>query len=151
MGTVSNAGNIALINVTVVDNQPSNNTPVLGPLTLAPGESANFNGSYTVPINICDTNIADTVTARGTDVCAGSNVTATAGALCPIVPTPRLTVTKKCPANPVAPGQLLVFTGTVSNSGSITITNIIVVNDRPIPNTIILGQPFTLVPGQTNS
>jgi uncharacterized repeat protein (TIGR01451 family) len=150
-GTVSNSGNIALINVTVVGNQPSNNTPVIGPLTLAPGETANFSGSYAVPINICDTNISDIVTARGTDVCAGSNVTATAGALCPIVPTPRLTVTKQCPANPVAPGQLLVFTGTVSNSGSITITNITVVNDRPSPNTIVLGQPTTLVPGQSTS
>ncbi len=147
-GTVSNSGNIALMNVTVVDNQPSNNTPVLGPITLAPGETANFSGSYLVPMNICDTNIADIVTARGTDVCAGSNVVASAEAICPILQTPRLTVTKRCPSNPVAPGQLLVFTGTVSNSGNITITNIIVVNDRPASNTFVLG-PVTLIPGQT--
>ena len=147
-GIISNAGNIALINVMVVDNQPSNNTPVIGPLTLAPGETAPYSGSYVVPINLCVTNIADTVTATAKDVCAGSNVTASASALCPILPTPRLTVTKICPASPVAPGQLLVFTGTVSNSGNLTITNIIVVNDRPAPDTFILG-PVTLVPGQT--
>jgi uncharacterized repeat protein (TIGR01451 family) len=147
-GTVSNAGNITLIDVFVVDNQPSNNTPVLGPLTLAPGEAAGFSGSYLVPINICDTNIADTVSARGTDVCTGSNVLASATAICPIVPLPRLALTKRCPTNPVAPGELLVYTGTISNAGNLTITNITIVNDRPAPNTAVLG-PINLVPGQS--
>jgi uncharacterized repeat protein (TIGR01451 family) len=147
-GTVSNTGNITLVGVTVVDNKPTNNTPVLGPITLAPGESANFAGSYLVPINICDSNISDVVSVVGTDVCSGSNVTATAGATCPIMPTPRLAVTKKCPPNPVAPGDLLIYTGTVSNAGTITITNIFVVNDRPVPNTPVIG-PITLIPGQS--
>src|SRR5207244_806999 len=88
-GTVSNSGNITLINVTVVDNQPTNNTPVLGPITLAPGETTDFAGNFIVPINICDTTISDTVIARGIDVCAGSNVMASAGSVCPIFPLPR--------------------------------------------------------------
>lgn len=146
-GVVSNSGNIALSGIMVVDNQPSNNTPVIGPLTLAPGETASFAGNFIVPINICDTNISDTVTARGADVCRGSNVVSSATASCPIMPTPRLTVTKRCPPNPVAPGDLLIYTGTVSNSGTITITNVTVVNDRPVSNTLVLG-PITLVPGQ---
>jgi len=149
-GIVSNAGNIALINVIVVDNQPTNNTPVLGPITLAPGETAKFTGNYLVPINTCDTNIADTVTVRANDVCTQSNVTASASTLCPIIPTPRLTLTKQCPPNPVAPGALLVFSGIVSNAGNLTITNIIIVNDRPLPNTPVAG-PITLVPGQSLS
>jgi uncharacterized repeat protein (TIGR01451 family) len=149
-GTVSNSGNITLIDVIVVDNKPTNNTPVLGPITLSPGEWVNFTGSYPVPINTCDTNIADTVTATGKDVCTGSNVTANATAVCPIVPTPRLVVTKHCPTNPVAPGELLVYTGTVSNAGTITITNVTVVNDRPAPNTPVLS-PVTLIPGQSAS
>jgi hypothetical protein len=149
-GSVSNAGNITLINVLVVDNKPTNNTPVLGPITLAPGESANFAGSYLVPINICDSNISDTITAVGTDVCSASNVTAVASVLCPIMPTPRLAVTKKCPPNPVAPGDLVIFTGTVSNAGNLTITNIFVVDDRPVPNTPVLG-PINLIPGQSVS
>jgi hypothetical protein len=146
-GIVSNSGNIALINVTVVDNKPTNNTPVLGPISLAPGEFAPFTGSYPVPINICDTTMTDTAFAQGSDVCTGSNVTASATAICPIVETPRLSLTKHCPPNPVAPGELLVFTGIVSNSGTITITNVFVVDDRPVPNTPVLG-PVTLVPGQ---
>jgi len=147
-GKVSNNGNITLINVFVVDNEPTNNTPVVGPLTLAPGETSDFAGSFLVPTNICDTNISDTVTARGMDVCLGSNVMATATAICPINPNPKLVVTKQCPASPVAPGDLLVYTGTVSNAGGITITNIVVVDDRPAPNTPVVNIA-SLTPGQS--
>jgi len=146
-GTVSNSGNITLIGVTVVDNLPTNNTPVFGPITLAPGESAQFSGSHLVPIDTCVPTISDTLTARATNICTGSNVTATATAVCPIVANPRLSLTKLCPPNPVAPGELLVYSGIVSNSGSVTITNIFVVNDRPAPETPVLG-PITLAPGQ---
>jgi uncharacterized repeat protein (TIGR01451 family) len=149
-GIVSNAGNITLVGVTVVNNQPTNNTPVLGPLTLAPGESAPYLGSYVVPINICLPGISDTVTARGTNICTGSNVTASATAVCPIMPAPRLSLTKVCPPNPVAPGQVLVYSGIVSNSGTIAITNIFVVNDRPTKNTPVIG-PITLAPGQATN
>ena len=45
-GLVSNPGNITLTNILVFSSQPSNNTPVLGPITLAPGASAPFTGSY---------------------------------------------------------------------------------------------------------
>jgi len=149
-GIVSNSGDIALINVMVFDNKPTNNTPVLGPISLAPGDSADFDGSYPVPINICDTNISDVAFAQANDVCTGSNVTASATAVCPIIETPRLGLTKHCPPNPVAPGDLLVYTGVVSNSGTITITNVFVVDDRPVPNTPVLG-PVTLTPGETIS
>jgi len=147
-GTVSNKGNITLFNVFVVDNQPTNNTPVVGPLTLAPGETSDFSGSFLVPTNICDTNIADTVTARGTDVCLSNNVTATATAICPISPNPKLVVTKHCPPNPVAPGDLLIYTGTVSNAGGITITNIVVVDDRPTNNSPV-ASIASLAPGES--
>jgi hypothetical protein len=43
---VSNSGDITLTNVLVFSSQPSNNTLVLGPITLAPGASAPFAGSY---------------------------------------------------------------------------------------------------------
>ena len=150
-GTVSNSGNITLINVLVVDNQPTNNAPVTGPLTLAPGETAAFSGSFLVPLNLCDTNIADTVTASGVDVCLGSNVTATATAVCPISPNPKLFVTKQCPPNPVAPGDVLVYTGTVTNVGGVRITNIVLVDDRPAPNTPVTDRTpnvTSLAPGE---
>src|ERR1019366_1564263 len=46
-GTVTNTGNVTLTNVLVVDNQPAPNTPVLGPITLAPGAGTTFPASYT--------------------------------------------------------------------------------------------------------
>ncbi len=149
-GIVSNAGNITLTNVTVVNDQPSNNTPVFGPITLAPGETANFIGSYIVPTDICDSNILDTLTARANNLCNGGSVSASHLAICPIVPTPRLVVTKNCPANPVPPGGLLEFSGIVSNAGNITLTNVIVVNDHPTNNTPVFG-PVMLAPGQSTN
>ncbi len=149
-GTVSNRGNITLVNVTVIDNRPTNNTPVFGPLTLAPGETADFSGSFIVPLNICDTSIADTVTANGYDVCQSNNVTAMATAVCPITPNPRLVATKQCPPGPVAPGDLLVYTGSVSNAGGVIITNIVVVDDRPAPNTLVTNIGL-LAPGQSTN
>src|SRR6185436_10389165 len=48
-GTVRNSGNVTLNNVFVVNNQPALNTPVIGPLTLAPGESAAFSSNFAAP------------------------------------------------------------------------------------------------------
>ena len=44
-GVVSNAGNITLVNVTIVNTQPTAGSPVWGPITLAPGESVTYYGS----------------------------------------------------------------------------------------------------------
>jgi hypothetical protein len=144
-GTVSNPGDVTLTDVFVVNNQPSNNTPVLGPITLAPGASVNFTGSYTTPQYCCE--IVDTVTARGRDRCSGAQVAATASAICPLLNTPRITVTKDCPTTPVPVGGLLVFSGSVSNSGDTILTNVYVVSSQPSPNTPVLG-PIELAPGE---
>lgn len=149
-GSVSNAGNITLTNVTVVNNQPTNNTPVLDPITLAAGQVVHFQGSYLVPINLCETNLTDTLTARGVGLCNGAPVTASATTACEIRPTPRLSLTKTCPPRPVPIGGVLVFSGIVSNSGNVTITNVLVVNDKPAPNTPVFG-PVTLAPGEAAS
>ena len=145
-GSVSNPGNVTLTNVYVVNNQPSNNTPVLGPITLAPGASVNFTGSYTTPKYCCD--IVDTLTARGQGRCSGEQVTATATAICPLVNTPRIAVTKDCPAASVPVGGLWTFSGSVSNSGDTILTNVYVVSSAPSPNTPLLG-PIELAPGET--
>src|ERR1051325_5098037 len=149
-GTVSNEGNITLTDVTVVNNQPSNNSPVLGPMTLAPGQAANFTGSYRVPTDLCETNLSDTLTARGNNLCNGVQITTNASAQCPIVPRARLVVTKNCPPEPVPPGGVLIFSGMVSNAGNVTLTNVIVVNDRPTNHTPVLG-PITLAPQQATN
>jgi uncharacterized repeat protein (TIGR01451 family) len=148
-GTVSNAGNITLVNVTVVDNQPANNTPVIwnvdppGPIILAPGETAGYTGFYTVLPDFCG---GDTVTASGQDACSYALVTTNVTATCPIFTTPRIGVTKRCPDGPTPHGGTLWFTGTVTNMGNVTLTNVYVVNDQPSNNTPVIG-PITLAPG----
>src|ERR1017187_10901934 len=83
-GSVSNAGDVVLTNVIVLSSKPKANTSVLGPMALAPGETQMFSGSYTVT---ADSNpLTDTVTARGTDICQGRTVTATANCFGPVGP-----------------------------------------------------------------
>src|SRR5208282_2574334 len=136
-GTVTNSGNVILNNVTVVDNQASPSTVLTVP-SLAPHASANFTASFTAPIDACS--VSSTVTATGSDNCTQAMVTNTASATCTLITTPGIQVTKSCPAQPVSPGQLLTFSGSVSNTGNVTLTNIVVVNSQPVANTPV----FTL-------
>ncbi len=147
-GTVKNIGNVTLVNVFVVNNQPSNNVPVIGPITLAPGAVADFTGSYTAPMDCCE--ILDTVTARGQDRCANTRVSATASQVCPLLSSPRLTLTQVCPSSPIPLGGLYVFNGKVSNSGDVTLTNVIVFGPQSGNTTPVLG-PIELAPGESKS
>jgi uncharacterized repeat protein (TIGR01451 family) len=140
-GSVSNAGNITLNNILVINSQ-SGNTPLFPAATLAPGESTNFTGSYIAPTSPATTS---TSTVHATSLC-GVPVTNSASSTCPIVTTPAIAVTKLCPPVPVAPGGTLVFTGTVTNTGNITLTNVFVVDSQPAPNTPVFG-PIILAPG----
>ena len=144
-GSISNSGNIALTNVIVLNNQPSPGTQVFGPTNLAPGQIIRFTNSYRIALNFCGPAV-DTLTAIGTSVC-GQTVSNNATASCPVITKPVLKMVKYCPPDPVAPGGLLTFTGAITNIGNITITNIIIVNDKPQAGTVVAG-PFTLVPGE---
>ena len=146
-GTVANTGNVTIIGVTVVDSMSPTNTPLLGPIDLAPGQTVSYTGSYTVPPDFCG---MDTVTASGANLCTGGNVVASATTTCPITTTPAISVTKICPAQPVPRGGLFVFTGFVTNAGNVTLTNVVVVDDMPTNPTAILG-PITLSPGAAMS
>jgi len=142
-GTVSNAGNITLVNVTLVNTEPSAGSPLFGPVTLAPGESASYTASYLVPPDFCGT---DTVTAQGLDACSFAPVVNSVTTTCPVITTPRIAVTKQCPPQPTPHGGQLIFSGTVSNPGNVTLINVFVVNNQPSNNTPVIG-PITLAPG----
>ncbi|MHB8736383.1 MAG: DUF7507 domain-containing protein, partial [Terriglobales bacterium] len=145
-GSVSNPGNVTLINVFVVDNQPTNQMPVIGPITLAPGASVNFSGSYTAPRCCCS--ILDTLTARGQDACSGSNVTTTASAICPYLLTPpSIAVVQYCPPNPIPMGSVYNFSGYVTNISDVTLTNVYVFGPQGT-NAPVLG-PIQLAPGES--
>ena len=147
-GTVSNAGNITLVNVTIVNSQPGEGSPVFGPITLAPGESASYFASYVVPPDFCGT---DTITAQGFDACTFAPVVNSVTTTCPILTTPRIAVTKDCPAQPTPRGGVFTFTGTVSNPGDVTLINVMVANNYQADcysrtNGSVIG-PITLAPG----
>jgi hypothetical protein len=143
-GTVGNAGNVSLVNVYVVDDEPTNNTPVIGPLTLAPGMSVNFTNSYVAPVCCCL--IIDTLTASGQDHCTGSNVSDTATAVCPLLTIPSLALLQTCPPDPIPMGSLYAFSGYVTNTSEVVLTNVLVFGPLGT-NNILLG-PISLAPGE---
>jgi hypothetical protein len=145
-GTVKNTGNITLLNVFVVSSQPVANTPVIGPLTLAPGESRTFIASFTAPSDCCE--VPTTLNARGQDKCSLTTVTARVSDVCPLLTTPGLSITRVCPASPVPVGGLYVFTGAVSNTGDVNLTNVFVFSNQPNAHTPLLG-PMELAPGES--
>ncbi len=144
-GTVSNPGDVTLVNVYVTDNQPTNNTPVIGPITLAPGASVDFTGSYIAPHCCCL--IIDTLTARGQDRCTGTNVVFTATAVCPLLSNPALTLLPNCPTSPIPMGSVFAFSGRVSNTGDVVMTNVFVFGPQGT-NSPVLG-PLELAPGES--
>jgi len=130
--------------VYVVNDEPTNNTPVVGPITLAPGTSLSFTNSYIAPTCCCL--IIDTLSARGQDHCTASNVTATATAVCPLLSLPGIAVIENCPSTPIPMGSLFLFTGYVTNTGDVVLTNVLVYGPLGT-NQTVLG-PIQLAPGQ---
>jgi hypothetical protein len=90
-----------------------------------------------------------TSTWLATNACGISNTCSqTVLVLC--ADCPVIAVSKNCPAYPVPPGGIFTFSGTVTNLSDVTLTNVIVVNDQPAPNTVIFG-PGMLAPGASAS
>src|SRR6185503_8803582 len=118
-GTVRNSGNVTLNNIVVTDSQSSPPTVLTVP-SLAPGASANFTASFTAPANVCS--VSSTVNASGTDNCSLVVVSNSASATCTLATNPRIVVTQNCSANPVTPGGVLSYSGSVSNAGNVTLT-----------------------------
>src|SRR5258706_9313590 len=108
---------VPLVNVSVSDNQAGT---VLSGVTLAPNASPNYSGSYTPPAGQCGP-FTNTVTATGTDECTAGQVQHQAQAVCSIVTSPSITVTKQCDGGPFAVGAAIHFKGTVSNNGDVTL------------------------------
>jgi len=125
-GTVRNSGNITLTNVTVVNNKTSPAT-VFSLASMAPGTTSNFTASFTTPIDACS--VSSTVTATGNDSCTAKTTTNTASTLCPLLTAPQLALSQSCPVTPAVPGGLLTYTGSVSNAGNVSLTNVSVLNN----------------------
>jgi hypothetical protein len=139
-GTVTNAGNITLTNVVVLNNQ-SGATPVFTAATLAPGAGADYSGSFVTPTNCSTTSIS---TAIGESVC-GVAVTNSLSSTCAVATAPAITIIQTCPVTPPLPGGLLIYSGSVSNAGNITLTNLVVLNNLSGITPVLTAA--TLAPG----
>jgi len=143
-GSVSNAGTSTLTNIIVVSDQPAANTTVFTVASLAPGAVTNFTGSYTVPPNSCSVAAAFSVTAQNR--CTPGTVTNIASVNCLTTTTPGLSIMETCPAGPVAAGTPVVYTGAVTNTGNITLLNVLVFSSQPSNNIPVLDL-LSLAPG----
>src|SRR5262249_19743352 len=64
-GSLRNTGQVDIVELTLVNDQPVSNTIVLSNITLAAGEMLLFTNSYPVPTNLTNCAIIDTLTATG--------------------------------------------------------------------------------------
>jgi hypothetical protein len=137
-GTVTNSGNVTLSGVTVVDDKAG---AVLGPISLAPGASATYSGSY-VPTQCPST---DTVTASGTanSFCSNTPVQAQASATCGRPVSPGISVSKVCQDSNTPDNPVINFNGTVTNTGGVQLNNVTVTDDKA---GVVLG-PINLAAG----
>jgi hypothetical protein len=139
-----NDGNVTLTGIMVYDNQPTNCTPVFGPLSLPPGGRSIFTFTNTSPDSCDCCALVDTITATAHDFCSGTKVTSTSTAVCDYQIAPALAVSVTCPSSL---SESTGYTGLVKNTGDITLTNVVVVANLPA-NTVLVG-PIALAPGET--
>ena len=146
--TATNSGTTTLTNVIVSDTliNPSSNTCA----TLAPGGTCVLTGTYTVTQADIDNgavnNTAGVVSNEITTPVDATNTTTTGQ-------TSELSLVKPAPVNgdqdgsgDVSVGDTLTYTVTATNSGTITLTNIVVTDALIMPNS---NSCATLVPGAT--
>ena len=147
--TVTNPGNVTLTNIIVTDPTA---TVSGGPIaTLAPGASdtTTYTASYTVTQADLDMGgVTNTATVEATPP-SGPNVRNTSSAHVFSVQNPAVSIVKTAdqPGYSYA-GDVLTYTFTVTNTGNVTLTNV-VVND---PLATVSGSPIaTLAPGASDT
>ncbi len=160
-GSVCNSGDVPLVNITLTDTPAvpvtfaattSSGRPFNPATGLTNGECVSFIGSYSPPntggASLCGP-FTNTVLASGqaNTVFQQPVYYATNSATCLVCSNPGIAVTKACPPVPVQPGGTLSFTGTVTNTGDIPLTSVLVFDDQPSPGTLVFG-PAALAPGE---
>ncbi|NBD30685.1 MAG: hypothetical protein GVY31_11695, partial [Alphaproteobacteria bacterium] len=149
--TTTNDGNQTLSNVQIDDPllPALTCTPSPGPVSLAPGAALVCEGDYTVTqADIDAQSLTNTATASATSP-QGVDVSDDGTATPPVAPAaPQVTVLKELPAAAYsAPGEVLTYRVTVTNSGNVTLTSA-EVTDSNVAGICAVGE---LAPGASDS
>ena len=164
---VTNASNVTLSNVNVVDD---NGTPgnaaddftINIPGTLAPGASTTVSSAATVlsQADVDAGSVHDIALATGTPP-VGANVTASDDATVTIPANPAITLDKTAGAivdvdgNGPDAGDTVTYSYLVTNAGNVTLSNVNVVDDNGTPGNaaddFTINIPGTLAPGASTT
>ncbi|MCO6464567.1 MAG: DUF11 domain-containing protein, partial [Saprospiraceae bacterium] len=145
---VTNTGNVTLSNVTVSDPLPglSAITPS-SVTTMAPGATASFTATYTVTqADVDNGGIYNTATAIG-DAPNGDDVTDTDDETVPLTQSPAIDIAKIASTGNYGVGDLVTYTFIVTNTGNVTLSNVIVSDPLPGLSTISPASVASLSPG----
>lgn len=157
---LTNSGNVTLTAASITDPLAglSSITVTGGTGTLAslaPGQTVIATATYTLLQSDVDAgSVANTATATAKPP-TGANVTRTAPATVPIVPSGALTVTKNAsPATGLVVGSVVTYSFTVKNDGNVTLNQVVLADPLPQLGPITVtwptpANPGVLQPGQT--
>jgi hypothetical protein len=134
VGTVTNCGDTVLTSVSVVDDQAG---VLISGLTLQPGQATNFSANYFPEGNLCGP-FTNHVTASGTasQLTIPAIVSDSASAVCTVVSSPCINVTKTCPASVPFGTTSYVIGGVVTNCGNVPLVGVMVVDDNGTPGNL---------------
>ncbi len=141
--SVVNTGNVTINGLTLVDDKLGSIT--LSTDTLAPGETATGSATHTIVQADLPGPLTNVATAAGTDV-LGKDVTSQGTATVDLTYTATLDVVKTPSSNTAAVGDTVIYTYSVTNSGTVNITALALSDDKL--GTITLDKT-SLGPGET--
>ncbi|QWP77032.1 DUF11 domain-containing protein [Lysobacter sp. K5869] len=158
--TVTNTGNVALTNLKVTDNKIAPNTTTCA--TVAPGQTCVLTGTYKVTLADANAGIVRNAAIVTAETPSGVPSPCTAGASdpkcnpkheVPVVQAPGLKSVKTMDRNAdedgngqVSVGDTLTYSITATNTGNVTLTDVVVTDAKIAPNTITCA---TVDPGRT--
>ncbi|KIQ66265.1 hypothetical protein TR51_00920 [Kitasatospora griseola] len=128
--TVTNTGTAAVSNLTVADDHVA--VVTCAATTLAPGASTTCHGSYVVTAaDVTAGHVTNAAHAEGTDPQGQTVVSPQVEATVPVVGEALLTIEKAADeAGPFHVGDTVMYTYTVTNTGTAAVTDLAVVDDH---------------------
>ncbi|MBI4882957.1 MAG: hypothetical protein HY826_02760, partial [Actinobacteria bacterium] len=147
---VTNTGDVTLTAVAITDPLPGLSAITCPTTTLAPAGSTTCTATYIVSQDDIDAgSITNSATATGTPPVGGpvedSDSTTVSAAL-----SPQITVIKATNEQPyTAVGEVLTFTVTATNTGNVTLSNVVVVDQFAILGSCSITAPITLAPASS--